>query len=183
MTKTFTTTFLAILATLGLALGCASAPETRAEANDLETDASASVNAMVRRDPSLGTLIARSPGYVVFPEIGQGGLVGGGSAGTGVVYEGGVCVGYATLNEGTVGAQIGGRVFAELIVFETPEALERLKSGDFDLTANASATFIESGAAASAHFEDGTVVFIDQETGAMAEASVGGQSLGFQPRS
>lgn len=166
---------------LTLALGCASAPETRPEQNSLEAQADATIASMTREDPSLGAMLTAAPGYVVFPEIGEGGFIAGGSAGVGVVYEDGEPIGFAELREGSVGAQVGGQSYAQLIVFDTQAALERLKTNNFDLTADASATLIRSGAASSTRFEDGTAVFVDDEAGMMVEAAVGGQSITFVP--
>lgn len=161
---------------------CASAPESREDQLSLEARADATVQRMIERDESLGQLLARAPGYAVFPDVTSAGFVVGGSGGTGVVYENGVVVGYAELTGGSVGAQIGGQSFSELIVFETPEALDRFRAGNFDLSADASATAIRSGAAASTRFEGGTAVFIDDQSGLMASATVGGQQINFRAK-
>lgn len=173
---------LALLLTLALA-GCASAPDTRAEATTLEADADQAIRAMTRKDPTLEPLLARSAAYVVFPTVGEGGFVAGAAIGTGVLYENDLPVGYVTLNEGSLGAQVGGQAFTELIVFRDREEVIDLRDGDFSLTADAGATIVQSGAAASATFDSGTAVFVDNEAGAMLEASVGGQALEFEPRS
>ena len=76
-------------------------------------------------------------GYVVFPEVGKGGLIVSGSYGRGVVYEGGKAVGYADVSKGSVGAIAGGQTFTEIIVFETNSALQDFKNGKFALAADA----------------------------------------------
>jgi lipid-binding SYLF domain-containing protein len=172
---------VAVLAGAWLVTACASAPETREEQQTLEAQADATLQGMVARDPSLRDVLDDAVGYVVFPEIGKGGAVVGGAQGVGVVYEDGMPIGTAALNQATIGAQLGGQTFSELIVFSEREPLERLKAGNFDLTADASATAITSGAAAQASFENGTAVFISGEEGLMAEASVGGQEISFEP--
>jgi len=175
------TSIISIAALLALALGCASAPETRPQERSIQAAADATISDMTREDPSLGAMLQAAPGYVVFPTVGEGGFIGGVAAGVGVVYEDGLPIGYAELREGSVGAQLGGHSYSQLIVFDTQAALERLKSNNFDLTADASATLIRSGAAASVTFEDGTAVFVDDESGLMAEASIAGQSITFEP--
>jgi lipid-binding SYLF domain-containing protein len=178
-----TTTRMALALALGagLALGCASAPETRAEQRTLEEQAEATLAGMKARDPTLEPLLDEAAGYVVFPQIGKGGAIVGGAQGVGVVYENGVPIGYAALNQATIGAQLGGQTFSELIVFSRQEPLDRLKAGNFDLTADVSATALSSGAAARANFEEGTAVFLAGQEGLMAEASVGGQQISFEP--
>lgn len=171
------------LAAVGLLMGtaCASAPTTRADQHDLRIRADATLEAMVERDPSLGEIVAGARGYVVFPNVGEGGLVFGGAQGVGVVYEHGLPRGYAELNEGSVGAQIGARSYSQLVVFLTEPAWQRFRRGQFTFNADASATALTAGAARSASFAQGVEVFIDRSAGVMAEASIAGQSLSFVP--
>lgn len=178
MTRKKTTGFvLGLIATMFF--GCASAPQTREDRSALEARADATVQSMVASDPSLGDVLARSAGYAVFPEIAEGGFVVGGAGGVGVVYERGRPIGYSELRAGTVGAQIGGQSYSEIIVFENRGALDRFRAGNFDLQAGLSATAVQSGAAARAQFENGVAVFVGGESGLMAAANVGGQSLNF----
>jgi lipid-binding SYLF domain-containing protein len=162
--------------------GCASAPSTRPDQRALEARAEATVSHFVTRDPTLRPLLAEAPGYVVFPEIASGGFVVGGEGGVGVVFEDGRPIGYAELQEANIGAQIGGQSYSQIIVFETQGALNRLKAGNFDLSANATATAITAGAAASTRFESGTAVFIDNQSGLMAGATVGGERIVFRAK-
>ncbi|UJR78778.1 YSC84-related protein [Sandaracinus amylolyticus] len=162
-----------------LVLGCASAPESRPDQRALEARADGAVQTMTARDPTLRPLLARSAGYIVFPEVTEGGFIVGGAQSVGVVYENGRPTGYAELRGGTVGAQIGGQSYSQLVVFDSREALNRMRAGNFDLTAGLTATAIQSGAAAQANFENGTAVFIDSQSGLMAGATVGGESISY----
>ena len=47
------------------------------------------------------------------------------------MYERGQHIGYADLTQGTVGVQVGGQSFSELLVFEHKAALDRFKAGEF----------------------------------------------------
>jgi lipid-binding SYLF domain-containing protein len=161
--------------------GCAHAPETRTEQSALESDAQSTLQTMVAEDPSLETVLDQSVGYVIFPEVGQGGAIVGGAHGVGVVYERGRPIGFAELKQGSVGAQIGGQTYSELIVFQNQNALARLKSGNLDFTADASAVALSAGAGASATFEDGKEVFTMGRGGFMAGVDVGGQKITFEP--
>jgi lipid-binding SYLF domain-containing protein len=163
-------------------VACATAPKTEAGRRDLEASAAATLQNMRARDPGLQNLLNSAYGYVVFPEIGKGGVVVGAAYGRGVLYERGRPVGFVELNQGSIGAQLGGQTFAELIVFQNRFDVERLKTGDFSLGANASAVAITAGAAASADFSEGVAVFTLPRGGLMAELSVSGQQLNFQPR-
>ena len=161
--------------------GCATAPKTASEQQALVQRAQATVQTMVARDPSLQQVLNMSVGYAVFPDIGKAGFIAGGAHGRGVVFEQGRVTGFVNLTQGSVGAQIGAQSFAELVVFRDPNALTRLKLGQFSLAANASAVAITAGAGASATFRSGVAVFVMPRGGAMAELSVGGQQINFQP--
>jgi lipid-binding SYLF domain-containing protein len=119
---------------------------------------------------------------VIFPSVGKGGVIVGGAYGRGEVYEQGQLVGYADVTQATVGAQLGGQTFSELIVFENREAMDRFKRGNFEFAANVSAVALKAGAAAAARYTNGVAVFVKPEGGAMFEASIGGQKFTFQAR-
>lgn len=165
---------------LGLA-GCATAPETPSERRELRVDANQTLDEMKRRDPSLASVLDRSVGYAMFPEIGKGGFLVGGAYGRGIVYEQGTPIGYAELNQAQLGAVLGGESFSELIVFSEQEPLERLKDGKYEVGAGASVTALSEGAAAGTQFRDGVAVMYMTRGGAMIDVSVQGQKLSFQP--
>lgn len=164
-----------------MTVGCATAPKTRSEQVNLEARADSTLRMMRSRDPGLQELLSRSAGYVVFPEIGKGGLVVGAAYGRGVLYERGRHAGFVELNQASVGAQAGGQTFSELIVFSDPYEVQKLKGGAYSMGANASAVALTAGAAASADFKGGIEVFVLPRGGMMAELSVTGQKLNFSP--
>ena len=175
-------TSAAVVAVALLATGCASpAPKSPAERQTLVSEAYAAVSSMIAKDSSLRAFLDRSYGYAIFPNVGKGGAVIGGAFGRGVVYEQGRPIGFANLEQASIGAQLGGQTYSELIAFQNQSALERIKAGDFDLGAEASAVALKAGAAAAAQFEGGMAVFVQPKGGLMAEASVKGQKINFQP--
>jgi lipid-binding SYLF domain-containing protein len=87
---------------------------------------------------------------------------------------------YSDLSQASVGLQAGGQTFSELLVFESKDALDRFKAGQFNFAADASAVVLESGVATNAHFIDGVAVVVRPAGGAMVEASFGGQKLTYQ---
>lgn len=161
--------------------GCETAPKTQAKKANLEDEATAALNRLQRADPGLGDVLANAYGYVIFPDVGKGGIVVGGAYGKGVVYEQGRQTGYADLTQGTIGAQLGGQTFTELIVFESRESMDRFRNNQLAFSANASAVAIKTGAAAAARYENGVIVFVQPNGGLMFEASVGGQKFTFAP--
>jgi lipid-binding SYLF domain-containing protein len=160
--------------------GCATAPDTEAKKTELHTKVNNTMTRIKGLDPSLEKQIANAYGYAIFPSVGKGGLVVGGAYGRGEVYEQGKMIGWADLTQATIGAQIGGQTFSELILFENKAALENFKNGKVKFAAQASAVAMKSGAANSATYTDGVLVFVEPIAGLMAEAAVGGQSFSFQ---
>ena len=176
-------TTLGLLAATVLVLvstGCSTAPKTPAEKRSLVGEADAAVTSMVARDPSLRDFIDRAPGYVIFPDVGKAGAIVGGAYGRGIVYERGRPIGFAELNQGSIGAQLGAQSYSELVVFENEAALNSLKAGKFEFGAEASAVALKAGAAREARFNNGIAVFQHTRGGLMAAAAVNGQKLNYQ---
>jgi lipid-binding SYLF domain-containing protein len=162
-------------------LGCSTAPKTEEGRQVLVQDAQAAVDRMTADDPSLRDFMGRGVGYAIFPSVGKGGIGVGGAYGKGVVYEGGNVVGYADLSQASIGFQLGGQEYSELIVFENQNALDKFKTGEFEFAANASAVALKAGAAAGTNFKDNMAVFTRSNAGLMYEASIGGQKFTYLP--
>jgi lipid-binding SYLF domain-containing protein len=141
-------------------------------------------------------------GYAVFPTIGKGGLGVGGAYGEGRVYAQGKYVGDATMTQLTIGFQLGGQAYSQMIFFEDQRAFREFTSGNFEFGAQASAVAITAGAQAAATttgssagasagkhdattkgvYYKGMAVFTVAKGGLMYEASIGGQKFKYTPR-
>ena len=62
-------------------------------------------------------MLKKAYGYAVFPSVGKAALVIGGAHGKGAVFERGKMIGYATMSQTTLGVQLGGSTFAEVLIF------------------------------------------------------------------
>jgi len=136
---------------------------------------------MAERDPWLRGRIDKAYAYAVFPSVGKATAVVGGAFGKGEVFRGGRVIGYVGLVQLTLGVQLGGQTFSEIITFDDEHALERFKSGRTNFAANASAALVKAGAATSASPDRGTTVFVSSDGGMMLEAAIGGQKFIFKP--
>ena len=177
------TRFNARLAIVALAFSISAAVGTAQAATDsqLVADAQRTVATYQKTDPGLSSFIGRSAAYVVFPSVLKGGVGIGGAHGSGVLFENGRPTGRASLSQVSVGAQLGGQEYSEVIFFETPQALAGFKKGEFTFSAQATAVALKSGASANAKFKDGVAVFTSAKGGLMFEASLGGQKFKFEP--
>lgn len=144
-------------------------------------DAERAKQTLKNKDKGLDKFFNNSSGYVIFPNVGEGGFILGGASGNGVVYENGRKIGMADLKKVDVGLQAGGQALIEVIFFETDEALEEFKTGEYTITGDLSAVAIESGVSENANYDDGVVVFVMPKAGLMADASVGGQRFKYIP--
>jgi len=141
-------------------------------------------------------------GYAVFPAIGKGGIVIGGAYGSGRVYKQGRISGTATLMKMSIGFQLGGQVFREIIFFQDKRSYDEFTSGNFEFDGSASAVAITAAAQAQAgtqgvsagaslgpatgtqaqtNYIKGMAIFIHTLGGLMYEASIGGQRFSFIP--
>jgi len=154
---------------------------TSLAAEDLKLETGQAVDAFKKADSTLATFFANSAGYAVFPDVGKGGFIVGGARGKGIVYEKGNPVGRAVMTQASIGAQVGGQTFAEVIFFETPAALSDFKNGKFEMSAEVSAVAAAEGASKAAKYKRGVAVFTLPKSGLMVQASVGGQKFKFEP--
>lgn len=160
--------------------GCATAPRSVQGKADIEQKAAMALAKAQRNDPTLVNVFDRAAGYAVFPSVGKGAVGIGGAYGKGVLYEDGNAIGYCALTQGSIGFQLGGQSYTEIICFETQQNVDNFKQGNFRFGAQATAVAIKSGAGANAKFANGVAVFTMDETGLMYEASVGGQKFSYQ---
>lgn len=149
-----------------------------------------------------GSLLQSAYAYAVFPKIGKGGVGIGGAHGKGRVYEKGKYIGDTSMTQVTVGLQLGGQVYSELIAFEDERALQEFTNGNFEFSADANAIAITAAAGAktgttgtstnasggkndaktSGSYHKGMAVFTVAKGGLMYEASVGGQKFSYKAR-
>ncbi len=146
----------------------------------IKSDAMDAKMAFMRANPQLETILNNAAGYAIFPNVGKGAWILGGAAGNGIVYENGQVAGYAELRQIDIGFQFGGKAFRELIVFETQEALNKFKEGDFEFGGSASAVIWDEGKGGAITFENGAGVAIMPKAGVMAGISVGGQEFDYR---
>lgn len=174
MTKSFRTLTISVLMMASILLGSAAA-------EGHTTAAERTIEQYKDTDPSLLRFFERSAGYAVFSVVGKGGFGFGGAYGSGVLYEKGQPTGTVSLTQATIGLQIGGQTYSEIIFFETADALAKFKRNEFALSAQVSAVALEGGASANARFRDRVAVFTAPQHGLMLETSIGGQHFGYRP--
>jgi len=169
MTRVFAFALVAGLATSGL--------PPKVAAQESVTKAIAEFK---KADPGISQFFASAEGYAVFPSVGKGGMGIGGARGGGYVYDRGRLIGRSTLTQVTIGFQLGGQAYREVIFFKDRRALHDFTRGNFQLSAQASAVALKAGAAANLAYNDGVAIVTMAKGGLMYEASVGGQKFSYK---
>jgi lipid-binding SYLF domain-containing protein len=150
-----------------------------------------------------GNYFDNAYGYAVFPTVGKGAIGIGGAHGSGRVYAGGEHVGDTKMTALSIGFQLGGQAFSQIVFFEDQQAFDNFTSGNFEFGANASAVAITAGASAGtstagtsssasagkndastagAGYRKGMAVFSVAKGGLMYEASVAGQKFSYKAK-
>jgi len=161
-------------------IGCENTgPNAPMAHTDLQNRSQSSLQQFYSHDSGLQDAINNAAGYVVFPEVGKGAVGVGGASGIGTVYKGNQEVGSVKLQQVSVGPQIGGETYGELIVFQNEAALNRLMNNSFEFGADAQAIIVKAGAAAAARFDNGVEVYILPKGGLMAGADIHGQKFQY----
>ena len=162
-------------------------------------DAFSDTTDLFRRSNQSASFFKNSYGYAVLPTIGEGGFVIAGGHGTGRVYVHGRRVGDTSMTEVSVGPQIGGKAYSQIVFFQSKQAFDRFTSGNFEFSADASAVAITAGAQGSAGttgvnagasidkkdaanlgtYHNGMAVFQVVKGGAMLQAAIGGQKYEY----
>ena len=160
--------------------GCSTAPSSTADKQAQGSEIDAAITKFKAMHAAVSVYMKHAHAYAVFPTVGKGGIGIGGAFGRGQVFEGGKMVGYTKLTSGSIGFQLGGQSFSEMIFFKDKAAFETFKSGEYGFDANASAVAADAGAAAKADYSGGVAVFVMADAGLMYEASIGGQKFDFE---
>ena len=147
---------------------------------DTHADVMSTIAAFKEKDPGIAKFFDTAIGYAVFPTVGKGAIGVGGAHGTGELLVGDKAIGKAALNQLTVGFQLGGQAYSEIIFFDQQSTLDGFKHGDFAFAAQATAVALTTGASANAAYRNGVAVFTMPKGGLMYEASIGGQKFSFK---
>jgi lipid-binding SYLF domain-containing protein len=142
-------------------------------------------------------MISESYGYAVLPTIGKGGIGIGAAGGTGCVYAQGKHTGKVSMGQVTIGFQLGGQAYSQIILFKNADTYQEFTNGNFEFGADATAVALTYGAQAGANtqgasasagdtkatgsWKRGMAIYTLAKGGLMYEASIGGQKYKFKP--
>lgn len=158
--------------------------------------------ALFQKAVESGRFFSNAYGYAVFPTVGKGGIGIGGAYGKGRVYQMGKYVGDTSMTQLTVGFQLGGQAYSQIVFFQDQRAYSEFTGGSFEFSAEASAIAITAAAGATANtggssksasvdkndakavgnYNKGMATFTVAKGGLMYQATIGGQKFNYSPR-
>jgi len=140
-------------------------------------------------------------GFAVYPNIGKGGIGIGAAHGKGSVYQQNKKVGKSSMTQLSIGFQLGGQVYSQIVFFQDKRSFDEFTSGNFEFSAGASAVALTVAAQAQAGssgisssqgtdadstkqnkaiYHKGMAVMILTKGGLMYEAALAGQRYSYK---
>lgn len=158
--------------------------------------------ASFRQIPQVAPYFDSAYGYAVWRTIGRGGIGIGGATGLGQVYVNGQVKGFSRLIDISIGFQLGGQAYRQIIFFQNEAAYNDFTQGNFEFDAQASAVAVTASAQASSgtqgsqatagatgtgtaaaggNYQAGMRIFTMATGGLMYQATIAGQKYSFTP--
>jgi lipid-binding SYLF domain-containing protein len=163
-----------------LALGAASSASAKTAA-EIDAGVKAARDQCAAQIKGCDVAAEKAQGMLVFPEITKAAVGVGGSYGEGALIVGDKTAGYYSTTSASVGLQLGAQKYAQIIMFMTPEALDKFrKSSGWEAGANAQVTMIDQGKAAnisSVIADNPVIAFVFGQKGLMGDLSIEGAKI------
>jgi lipid-binding SYLF domain-containing protein len=131
--------------------------------------------------PGCETAAEKAQGMLVFPKVTKGAIGVGGSYGEGALIVDDKPAGYYSTAAASIGLQLGGETYSQMIMFMTKEALDSFRnSSGWEVGANAKVAMIDQGKAADVNSiiaNNPVIAFVFGQQGLMGDLSVEGAKI------
>jgi lipid-binding SYLF domain-containing protein len=131
--------------------------------------------------PGCETAATKAQGMLVFPEVTKGAIGVGGSYGEGALIVDDKPEGYYSTAAASIGLQLGGETYSQIIMFMTRGALDDFRnSSGWEVGANAKVTLIDQGKAGDINSiiaNSPVIAFIFGQQGLMGDLSIEGAKI------
>lgn len=166
---------------VAMAVGVPTTQVQAATAQDLNQDATQSLETLYRKHPEAETLAKNAKAILVFPKIIKAGLVFGGSYGEGVMLKGGKPHGYYNSVSASWGWQAGAESYSYVVFLMNDKALDYLeKSKGWEVGVGPTVVAVNEGVAknlSSTTLKDDAYAYIVDQQGLMASLSIEGTKI------
>ena len=147
----------------------------------VDKEVSATLEHFYKLNPENKALAVGAAGMLVFPSITKAGVGVGGEHGEGALLEKGKTAGYYSTSGASVGLTLGASRHSEVILFKTPEALDKfVNSKNWSIGADASVAVVKTGAGGSYDTQTlskPVLAFAFGEKGLMGDVSLAGGKI------
>jgi lipid-binding SYLF domain-containing protein len=124
-----------------------SASALAATAEEIDREANAALETFKEQVDGSGVFLNQSAGYLIFPRVIKVGIGVGAETGEGALRVGGQTVDYYRTTSGSFGLQLGAQAKSIVIVFMTPEALDKFRNSEgWKVGVDGSVALIDIGA-------------------------------------
>ncbi len=169
-------------AVLALMFACAA---IASEKEELEIAASNTLSAFYADNDMHQVLAQKAAGVLIFPRITKGGAGVGAEYGEGVLQVGGKSVGFYKLHGASVGATLGVSERREVVLFMTPQALQRFVDANvWTVGVDAEVAVVSKGAGGSYNsqtLKKPIIAFVFGDQGLIADVSLAGTKISRMP--
>jgi lipid-binding SYLF domain-containing protein len=174
------TSFAQMAAVMGVGVLLA-APAWAETAAEIDAGVQAARDACAADIAGCEAAAEKAQGMLVFPKVTKGAIGVGGSYGEGALIVDDRTQGYYSTAAASIGLQLGGETYSQIIMFTTPEALADFRnSSGWEVGANAKVAMIDQGKAADVNSliaDNPVVAFIFGQKGLMGDLSVQGSKI------
>jgi lipid-binding SYLF domain-containing protein len=171
------------LASLAALTGCMAfaMPALADTAAEIDAGVQTARDACAADVPGCNEAAEKAQGMLVFPKVTKGAVIVGGSYGEGALIVDDKTEGYYSTAAASIGLQLGGESYSQIIMFTTREALDTFRnSSGWEAGGNAKVTMIDQGTAADVGriiADNPVVAFIFGQKGLMGDLSVQGAKI------
>jgi lipid-binding SYLF domain-containing protein len=156
-------------------------PSLAETAAEIDAGVTTARNACATTVPGCNEVAEKAQGMLVFPSVTKGALVVGGSYGEGALIVDQKTEGYYSTAAASIGLQLGGQTYSQIIMFMTTEVLDGFRnSSGWEAGVNAKVAMIDKGKAAdvsSIIANNPVIAFVYGQKGLMGDLSVEGAKI------
>lgn len=161
--------------------GIFAAPASAETAAEIDAGVLAARDACAADVAGCNTAAEKAQGMLVFPKVTKGAIGIGGSYGEGSLIVDDKAAGYYSTAAASIGLQLGGETYSEIIMFMTPESLKSFRdSSGWEVGANAKVAMMDQGKAAdvsSVIANNPVIAFVFGQQGLMGDLSIEGAKI------
>lgn len=163
------------------AVGCSIIPERGETATEAERAAAEEALGAFAADERLEPFFSQAEFVAIYPNGIRAGFGVGGAIGHGLVFQREQVIGRTSMYQLSVGANIGGQVYRQILFFKSRASFERVMTEAMEFAGQANLAAAGIGGASTPSFNTEVALFTQLRGGLLLEGSVGAHRYTFRP--